>query len=298
MTASETLHFACTECGKCCAEAPEMSLIEAIDLGDVFVPALSYKLTRLPKDDNEAGFASIRVHSDFEGMSAREFVACVRESLAVVAGTPLTGEQGWDSFVALTARAWHYPRVGCPALVGKRCSVHERRPATCRTVPVRYDVPDSLLVRAFHATVTRGKAAPDPYECDTSSAAPVFIEGGKLKDEAYAKDRARGQEAAMAEKDLAAKVLTSPYLPPLQEVVDRLRKAGPFSTSFHAVVMHAHELGKLDKAKTLTFARAQRKLLAREVDAAIARKRPDEREWTKRFRALDAAYESIEKSLA
>jgi Fe-S-cluster containining protein len=294
----ETLHFACTECGKCCGEAPEMSLLEAFGLGDVFIPSIAYKLTRIPKDDNEAGFASIKVHADFEGMSPREFVKDIRESVAVRAGAMLTGEPGWDAYIFVTARPWHYKRAGCPALDGKRCTIHDRRPMTCRTVPVRYDVPESLLVRAFHGTVTKGKAASDPYECDTSDKAPVFIENGELKDQAYVRDRKVAIDAAMDEKQLGERLLVSPYLPPLQEVVDRLRRSGPFSVSFHAAVVHASDMGKIDKAAALAFCGGQIGMLEREIAGALARKRPDEREWTTRFRSLLGAYRDVQKALS
>jgi len=292
------LRFACTECGKCCGEAPEMSLLEAFRLGDVFIPSIAYKLTRIPKDDNEAGFDSIKLHPDFEGMSPREFVKDIRESVAVKAGAMLTGEPGWDAYIFLTARPWHYKRVGCSALDGKRCTIHDRRPMTCRTVPVRYDVPESLLVRAFHGTVTRGKAAPDPYECDTSEKAPVFLDGGALKDAAYIADRKVAIDAALDEKQLGERLLMSPYLPPLQEVVDRLRRAGGFSVSFHAAVIHAHDMGKVDKATAVAFCQGQIAMLEREIAGALARKRPDERDWTGRFRSLLDAYRDVAKALA
>lgn len=294
---TEALHFACTECGKCCGEAPEMSLLEALALGDVFIPSVAYKLTRFPKDDNEAGYASLTLHSDFAGMDPRDFVKALRDSVAVRAGLEVTGEPGWEAYLFITARPWHYKRVGCPALDGKRCTIHERRPFTCRTVPVRYDVPEALLVRAFHGTVTRGKAAADPYECDTSNAAPVFLQDGKLVDPAYTRDRETAIEKAIAEKELAARLVTSPYLPPPREVIDRLRKQGPFSVSFHAAVLHALELGKIDKPAARAFCEAQIAQIEREVDKAITRKRSDERDWTTRFRGLLEAYRSALRAI-
>ena len=291
------LHFACTECGKCCSEAPEMSLIEAMRLGDVFIPAIAYRLTRLPKEDNDAGIASIKLNADFEGTDPRDFLKSVRDSIAVRAGTAITGEHGWDSFVFVSARAWHYKRIGCPALKGKLCTVHDRRPSTCRTVPARYDVPESLLVRSFHGMVTRGKTMPNPYECDTSESAPAFFRDDVLVDDAYVKDRAAATEAAMGERELAAKILTSPLLPPPQEIVQRLRNSGPFTISFHAAVVHARELGKIDTPAALSFCDSQMALIEREVAAALLRKRRDERDWTSRFRTLQAAYQSLKKSL-
>ncbi len=297
---TETLHFACTECGKCCSEAPEMSLLEALSLGDVFIPSVAYKLTRLPKEDNEAGYATLKLHPDFEEMSPRDFVKALRESVAVKAGIEVTGEPGWDAFVFITSRPWHYQRASCPALDadGKRCTVHARRPSTCRTVPVRYDVPEALLVRAFHGTVTRGKAAKDAFLCDTTNKAPAFIKDGKLVDAAYAEDRESAVQRAIAEKELASRLIVSPYLPPAREVIERLRKHGPFSVSFHAAVLHAKELGKIEDAAARAFCEKQIARIDAEVDKAISRKRPDEREWTTRFRGLADAYRSALRALS
>src|SRR5260221_12823536 len=84
-----------------------------------------------------------------------------------------------DLYISLSATAWTYPRdsKGCPALAadGKACTIHKKRPLTCRTVPARYDIPDALLSRAPRKVVDRGRAELG-YECGVSEAAPLFIE--------------------------------------------------------------------------------------------------------------------------
>jgi len=135
-----------------------MTVLEAVRLGDVFVPALVYRLTSLPRDDNEAAFASLVPHPHFAEMPGRELVSRLRESTAVRAAGAVVSEAGWDHHVSITTRAWAYS-PGCPALRGKECSIHARRPHTCRTVPIRYDVPAGLLVRAFRGAVDAGRAS-------------------------------------------------------------------------------------------------------------------------------------------
>ncbi len=291
------LHFECTACGKCCTEAPEMTVLEATRLGDVFVPALVYRLTSLPRDDNEAALATLKPHPHFANMNARELVSQLRETTAVRAAGAIVSEAGWDHHVSITARAWLYPQTkrACPALApdGKACTIHARRPHTCRTVPVRYDVPASLLVRAYRGTIDAGIASPDPWECDVSTRAPVLMRDDVLVNAEYVTARAAGEEAALAEHALAKRVLTSPLLPPLNEVYSQLRRSKLVAISFHGALAAAHELGMLDTAAVKAFCTAQLELLDSEIAKALSRKRKEDRDTTGRYRTLIAAYRAM-----
>jgi Fe-S-cluster containining protein len=292
----DEIRFACTACGKCCTEPPEMTVLEATKLGDVFVPALVYRLTSLPRDDNEAAFASLTPHPHFKEMPGRELVARLRESTAVRSAGAVVSEAGWDHHVSITARAWGYS-AGCPALKGKECSIHTRRPSTCRTVPIRYDVPAGLLVRAFRGVVDSGLASKDPWECDVSGSAPVLLRDGALVDTEYSKAREVGEAAALAEKSLCERILAYPLLPPLREVYPLLRQRKLVSVSFHGALAAAHDLALLDDAAMKTFLSAQLDLIDREITAALARKRREDRDTTTRFRTLRDAYASMRKTL-
>jgi len=272
-----------------------MTVLEASHLGDVFIPALTYRLTSLPKDDNEAAYASLAPHPHFKGMDGRELVGRLRQSSAVLSAGAIVSEPGWDHHIAVTARPWTYVVRTCPALDadGKRCTIHERRPHTCRTVPVRYDVPAGLLVRAFRGVIDAGIASADPFECDVSAAAPVLIRDGEVVDADYKSARVAGLEAALAEKTLCARILASPMLPPLREVFGHLRRSQLVTVSFHGAIATAHELGLLDAAAVRTFCAAQIDLLEREITKAVARKLKDEREATGRFRTLLSAYRTM-----
>jgi len=274
-----------------------MTVLEAVRLGDVFVPALVYRLTSLPRDDNEAAFASLVPHPHFAEMEGRELVGRLRESTAVRAAGAVVSEAGWDHHVSITTRAWAYS-PGCPALRGKECSIHARRPHTCRTVPIRYDVPAGLLVRAFRGAVDAGHASKDPWECDVSENAGVLLRDGAVVDREYAKEREAGEAAALAEKALAEKILAYPLLPPLREVYAQLRRAKVIAVSFHGALAAAHDAGLVDDAAMKTFLTAQLELLDREITAALARKRKEDRDTTSRFRTLRDAYASMQKTLS
>jgi Fe-S-cluster containining protein len=292
---AETLHFACTACGKCCTESPEMTVLEATRLGDVFVPALVYRLTSLPRDDNEAAFASLSPHPHFKGMDGHELVACLRQSTAVLSAGAIVEEPGWDHHIAVTARAWTYATSWCTALADdhKQCTIHERRPHTCRTVPVRYDVPAGLLVRAFRGVVDAGIASRDPWECDVSAKAPVLLRDGETVDTEYTAARKAGIDAAVAEKALAGRILASPMLPSLKEVYTHLRRGNLVSVSFHGALAAAHDLALIDDAGLRAFCTAQIALIDREIAKALARKLKTDRDTTNRYRAVQAAYKTM-----
>jgi hypothetical protein len=141
--------------------------------------------------------------------------------------------------------------------------------------------------------VDAGRASSDPFECDVSENAPVLLRDGACVDEAYASARKAGDEAAVAERDLAARVLQYPIMPPLKEIYPLLRQNKLVSISFHGALAAAHDLKLIDDAGVKTFCTAQLELIEREIAAALARKRREDRETTSRFRTLRDAYATM-----
>ena len=164
-------------------------------------------------------------------------------------------------------------------------------------MPIRYDVPAGLLVRAFRGVVDAGRASKEPFECDVSESAPVLLRDGAVADADYASARKAGEAAALDEKKLAEKILAYPLLPPLRDLYPELRRAKVISISFHGALAAAHDLGMVDDATLKTFVTAQLALLDREIASALARKRKEDREVTTRFRTLRAAYASMQSAL-
>jgi len=91
--------------------------------------------------------------------------------------------------------------------------------------------------------------------------------------------------------------LAYPLLPPLNQVYPLLRQRKLVTVSFHGALAAAHDFGLVDDAAMKTFLEAQLALLDREITAALARKRREDRETTTRFRTLRDAYASMQKTL-
>jgi Fe-S-cluster containining protein len=274
--------------------------MEMLALGDVFVAALRYRVSRVLKGNRDAVLERTRVEPEFADMDRGTYYDATlahTERVAVRVGHDTTA----DFFVSISATAWMYPREAkaCPALAadGKACTIHERRPLTCRTVPARYDVPAELLSRAVRATVERGRAE-HGYECDVSDSAPVFIDGDTLVDGAYVKDRDAALAAIDSERNLHERLLQSERLPKPPEIV---KAAGPHmdvSVSFPAVVIEALEAGAIELPAAREFVEKQMTLLDAAISRALARKDRGERETTGRFRKVRDSYATILKATA
>lgn len=295
------IHFRCTACGKCCSTSPEMTLLEAIALGDVFVPALLHKVSRVPRDGNDAGMANLHVEPEFADVDRKTYLRTTFDSMKETAAH-VGSEPGWDIYFTFMARPFGYPRSmtkngkpACPALAddGKACTIHERRPYTCRTVPARYDVPVPLLSRAFRFEVERGRQKLG-YECDTSAEAPPFLrEDGTVTNPEYAKARADAREAAKKEQILAERLVRSSNVLGVRDVLRVMGRDMVVPGPFVGVLVEARAVDLVDDATVKRFCDAQIALLDREITAALGRSDKTERPFTQRFRELKTAYEGL-----
>ncbi len=290
----EKEHFACTACGKCCNTPPETTVLEAIGLGDTFVANLVYKLSRVPRQGNEVGSRDLVMEGDFAGIDrdlyTREVGAIVRR-----AGVRVGAEPGWDVFLTISVRPWTYASaVACPALdvTNGHCLVHERRPTTCKSVPLGYDVPDALLVPAYRAVVARGKELLG-YACDTSTSAPVLLQDGVLVSDEYRAAREEGAKLDEGNRALAERLLRSKLLPSPRDVLGAMGRGSQVTVTFFGAAIEAHLAGLVDESSLLGFFEAQERVIAREVDAAMARKIKSERDMTTQLRKLGDTYAKL-----
>jgi hypothetical protein len=190
-----TRHFACTQCGKCCDRAPEVELGEVSALADVFVWQLLFRLYSLPR--SVADYA--REGALPEVASARFFES--RKLIGAFAAHSYNGRAQAGGGVRprtfyLTISALPFdPASGpCPALSGTTCSIYERRPQTCRSVPLHY----SRALAFAGDDIDQFVAAPG-YACATGPEAPLILDDGVLADPAIAE--ARAQALAQAQRD-------------------------------------------------------------------------------------------------
>ena len=172
--------FACTGCGACCNRPPEVELTEAAALADVFVFRLMFRLYWLsdrPRDRDGT--------ADFYGR---------KRSLNAFAARKYAGkgaQAGNTKYLIISAVALDTRPGGCGALDGKLCGIHERRPLGCRSVPLHYSRDEMFAAHDLAVFV-----ATPGFACDTSDAAPVVVEDGRIIDPAMTAARAEALELA------------------------------------------------------------------------------------------------------
>ncbi len=213
---SDVRRFACTLCGKCCNRSPEVELSEAAGLADMFVFRLMFRLYSLPRVPERASPGGSELFYQkkrlLEAHSARKSpIKLMRAGKAVDA----------FCYLMISALAVDSSPGACAALSSGRCSIHDRRPLGCRTVPLHYSRAEGLALADLEAFV-----AMPGHDCDTSEEAPPILEDGRIVDPQILQARADALELAKRDRSwkeaIVRKMKASrsgdPALPSLSEV--------------------------------------------------------------------------------
>jgi Fe-S-cluster containining protein len=187
--------FACTQCGKCCNRSPEVELSEAAGLSDVFVFRLLFRFYELPRT-----FADYRASGRTSATSGDHFHEKKRllNSFAVHSRSTRKRQAGkaleFTRYLTISALTLDTRSGECSALDNARCSIHARRPLSCRSVPFHYSRAEGSAERDLAAFV-----ATPGYRCATGPDAPIVLEAGRIVDAGYR--RARADALALAARD-------------------------------------------------------------------------------------------------
>lgn len=200
--------FSCTQCGRCCDRAPEVELSEASALSDVFVFRLLFRLHWFPQQPRDA-----RADGGLAGDTTAAFYEKKRLLAAFCARKqPIRlwrdGQRvHYMRYLSISALAVDLGSGACPALQDERCGIHQRRPQTCRSVPLHYSRGMASAVADFDAFVgTPG------YRCDTSDEAGLILAGGEVVDLQIASARADALD--LSRRDLAWREAISRQMSP------------------------------------------------------------------------------------
>lgn len=150
------LHFSCTACGKCCYGQLPLTVKDALTHAGQFPLALLW--TPLRK-------------------GSKDFPLVSRLGVTV----PLPKHPGLAALIVPTS--YIPPNMPCPALAPDNlCSIHSSKPTRCRTMPFY-----PYREEQFQHEVLKPQKG---WECDTSTAAPIVFQNGKIVDR-YDFDRER-----------------------------------------------------------------------------------------------------------
>lgn len=186
--------FACVACGQCCDRGPEMELSEATLLADTFITSLLFKAHTLPLRECHDRVA--RWHEK-QGSRLPTDVALAekRRLLGYFASRRRSERQnGREVYLTISAIVNDYGHGQCPALDNNICGIYGRRPLTCRTVPLHYSRPLSVL-----GTYLDQFVATPGYQCDTLNG-PVVLDGQKIVSQELRSCRQQALDIAKADR--------------------------------------------------------------------------------------------------
>jgi len=290
--------FHCTACGKCCNSPPLMSMDELFRHAGRFVGALSLRRVRPPR----AGTRHV-VDGHIVEVTADDVAAFA--ALARRQGHPLPD----GNTLMIATQAIDYPSHGrCPALADDgRCTIHAARPSTCAMVPLDAWVPDRLQVVSLAAKRPGGE---HDIGADCVSIMPQvplppdaipLVAAGAVANPEYATALSRRRDDEAQDKhhwgDAVYRLLTPELLGPSRGI-ESIPFAGYRTLPLVPVLAVLADDGPEARARCLGFIAAQRQLIAVSVNAALARRRADDKPMTAQLRQFDTALSALAQRLA
>ena len=263
--------FGCTQCGKCCNRSPEVQLSETAALADVFVFRLMFRIYWLPHQLNDylaPGRPEANASAAFYEKKRLLNAFAARKSRVKVRRDGKAVE--YAKYLMVSALALDTSAGACSALNGMRCSVYDRRPLSCRSVPFHYARAEALAETGLRSFVeTAG------YRCDTSEAAEVALEDGRIVAREFNEARSaaldlagrdRPWREAIVRRTIAAP-LTDLSLPNLHEI-EAGAHLGVTTTSMCVAWQIASDAGLIHAAECDRLTALQLHLINRELGSS------------------------------
>ncbi len=278
--------LACTACGKCCNSPPSMSLAELLRHGERFVGCLA--IGRQPV--RRAGAVE-------HALDAADTAAIDELSQALFHRSAAFG----SDWIVLTLQGYDYPSLGrCPALADDgRCMLHETgKPAMCAAVPLEPLLPDRLQMRVLEGRRESAQwLGADCIRRKAEEGVPLVLEG-RVADAgalvrfrgALAFERGIWRDAVFASFHEAAADLRGAFA--------RLGADGHLTVSLVPALTAAARVSSRCRELCVAYIDNQIALIERTVEAAIARRRLDDRPVTRELRGFAQAYAGARELLA
>ena len=253
--------FSCTLCGACCNRSPEVELSEAAALGDVFVFRLMFRLISLPRHAERGQIGSSELFYQKKRLLAGH--AAARYSTKVMRGGKAVETV---QYLMISALAMDMSPGACTALKSGRCSIHAKRPLSCRTVPFHYSRAEGLALADFDSFVST-----PGYRCDTGKDAALFFNDGRIVNEEVCHARTSAAELARRDRPWKEAIVrhmrsrgAGNDLPSLQELRANAAVAA-MTTSMRAGWQIAAALKLMTQEQELALVRLQLETIRREL---------------------------------
>jgi hypothetical protein len=289
----ERYALACTACGKCCNSPPTMSLAELLRYRERFIGCLAIGRQPVRREGGRMRAGTFECTLD-----AADAQACDSLSQTLFHRSAAFG----NDWIALTLQGYEYSSLArCPALADDgRCTLHEAgKPAMCEAVPLDPLLPDRLqtLVLEGRRESAQWLGADCIRTTATANAVPLVREGSVAQPETLARFRGalafeRGiwRDAVFASLHEAAA--------DLRASLARLGPGGHLTVSIAPVLIATARVSARCRELCVAYIDSQIALIERSVEAALARRRLDDREVTRELRGFAQAYARVRGMLA
>ena len=264
-----TRRFACTQCGQCCNRAPEVELGEAAALADVFVLRLLMRIYSLPRSLSDYASDLPRDQASAEFYQTKRLLgafAAASWNVKVQRGGKVVD---YVQYLSLSVLPLDLGGASCPALADNKCSIYERRPLSCRTVPLHYSRPEAAAVRDLDAFV----ASPG-YLCEVSADAPMVIAEGRIVDPATVAARLAASEQAQRDHPWKAALVKAmkagQHGLPTPRMIEQQAARGALSASMLGAWSVALGAGLIAASDLQLLLRSQSALIERTIQGGAA----------------------------
>lgn len=169
-------------------------------------------------------------------------------------------------YLMISALALDTAPGSCAALSSSNCSIYERRPLACRTVPLHYARDETLAEQDFDDFVST-----PGYRCNVGESAPALIENGTVVDPSSRATRAQATHIVERDAPWKAAILramrsASDGSLPRPEEVEANAPFGAMTTSMRVAWLIAGEAGLMRKDESMALVNAQLRTIERELE--------------------------------
>lgn len=154
----DTIHFACTQCGKCCDKSPLANFYDLFNLADEFVFQTAHH-----------GLLSYNKKREAEELT--QFYRMIGHTLVLP-------ELDAVLFYYINFMAVEYPQETCSKLKDNLCTIYSKRPSSCKLSPINDGFDDTQQWKTIN--IFKDKVENKDWKCDFSENAPILYKNEEI----------------------------------------------------------------------------------------------------------------------
>lgn len=154
----DTIHFSCTQCGKCCDKSPMANFYDLFSLADEFI-------------FQTAHHGLLSYNQKRESVELTDFYRMIGHTLVLP-------ELDAVLFYYINFMAVEYPQSTCSKLKDNLCSIYSKRPSSCKLSPINDGFDDTQQWRTIN--IFKEKVELNDWKCDFSEKSPVLYKNEEI----------------------------------------------------------------------------------------------------------------------